>query len=68
MLQYKLEKSTLINLFLRLDYLWYLNFKKKKNPFYLVQKHFMDTISTSTQNIQQDSPICGMEEVYLIHI
>lgn len=37
MLQYKLEKPTLINLlFLRLDYLWCLNFKKK-NPFYLVQ-------------------------------
>lgn len=31
MLQYKLEKPTLINLlFLRLDYLWYLNLKKKK--------------------------------------
>lgn len=49
MLQYKLEKPTLINLlFLRLDYLWYLNFKKNKQSLLSCPKHFIDTISTST--------------------
>lgn len=48
MLQYKLEKPTLINLlFLRLNYLWYLNFKEKQSLL-SCPKHFIDTISTST--------------------
>lgn len=56
MLQYKLEKSTLINLFLRLDYLWYLNFKKKKIP---------SILSKSTSWIQYQLQLKTFSKIHL---